>query len=128
MIRKDTILNSIRHAVCGIAIFLRYERNARIHLLATFLAIILGIFLDITRQEWGFIVIAIALVWGSELINTSIEKACDFFHPEFDQGIKLIKDLAAGSVFIFSLMSIILGFLVFLPPLIQKLSLVQLYK
>ena len=119
MNKKEAIQHSFRHAFDGLSHFFKFERNSIVHLIISVLVIILGFLLKISLVEWGLIIITIALVLGSELLNTAVEKACDKIQPEFDPSIKVIKDLAAGSVLIFAIASIILGILIFLPPLIR---------
>ena len=36
----------------------------------------------------------------SEMLNTAIEKLCDIVMPEYNDKIKAIKDICAGTVFI----------------------------
>lgn len=42
-------------------------------------------------------------VLSMELINTALEKICDKIEPKFDPVIGLIKDCAAGAVFMMSI-------------------------
>ena len=53
------------------------EPNAKIHAVIALLAIALGLFFSITRDEWVEIFFSIALVIGSEALNTALEKAVD---------------------------------------------------
>jgi diacylglycerol kinase (ATP) len=53
------------------------------------------------------------LVLIAETINTAIEKICDFVEPNFNKKIGLIKDISAGAVILATLLSIIVGVLVY---------------
>jgi diacylglycerol kinase len=55
-----------------------------------------------------------------ELINTGIEYLCDFIHPEKHDAIKKIKDISAAAVLISSIISLVIGILVFLPKILDK--------
>ena len=47
-----------------------------------------------------FKLLAIGLVMSLEGINTAVEEIANFIHPEYHNKIGLIKDIAAGAVFI----------------------------
>lgn len=93
-------------------------RNFKIQIFAAFLVIIFGLLFQISLTEWCIILILCALVLGLEIINTSIERLCDLISIEYNPIIKEIKDLAAGAVLIVSVISVIIGFLIFLPKII----------
>ena len=54
-----------------------------------------------------------------EIINTIFERLLDLLKPRLHQYVKDIKDMTAAAVFISSLAAIIIGLIIFLPPLIQ---------
>ena len=101
----------------GLVYFFRNELNAKIHSVISVLVVISGFYFKISIYEWGLVCFAIALVFTAEIINTAIEKAMDLVHPEKDSRVGMIKDLAAGAVLFASIMSAIIGLLVFLPYL-----------
>lgn len=105
---------SFTFAFNGLYQLLRSEPNARIHAIATIVAITAGVARHITSMQWIAIIFAIGLVWIAEAINTGVEKLCDFscdnrFHP----AIKIIKDVSAAAVMISAMVSIVIGILVF---------------
>lgn len=107
-------VKSVQYAIEGILQLMK-EPNAKIHLVATIVVIIAGIVQHISVNEWICIVFAIGIVWITEAINTAIEKVCDIvvdgkWHPV----VKIAKDIAAGAVLIASVLSIIIGLLIFL--------------
>ena len=65
---------------------------------------------------WRWLVIAIALVWVTEAINTAVEELCDRVSPEFDPSIGRVKDIAAGGVLAASIASAVIGLLTLGPP------------
>jgi diacylglycerol kinase len=111
-------IKSFRHAIRGLQALFLAEHNARIHLLASLIAIILGFSMEISGFEWGLLSFAIATVFICELFNTAIEKTCDFISPEFHPAIKRIKDLSAAAVLLGALLSLIIGGIIFLPKLV----------
>ena len=62
-----------------------------------------------------------ALVIGAELFNTSIEAVVDMISLEKSSQAKLAKDVSAGAVLVFAIASIIVGFLIFVPKIIDVL-------
>ncbi len=106
--------NSFSHAFSGLSQLFKQEPNAKIHALATIVAIVAGIVRHISSMQWAAIVLAIGLVWITEAMNTCIEKLCNLWcdnkwHPE----IKVIKDIAAGAVLIAALVSVAIAISVF---------------
>lgn len=63
------------------------------------------------------LVFAIGLVWFSEIINSCIERCVDYISLEHTLQAKHIKDMAAGAVFIISVLAACIGLYVFLPKL-----------
>lgn len=58
-----------------------------------------------------------ALVLSLEIINTSIEKLSNIISTSFHSAIKLVKDMAAGAVFLVSVISLIIACIIFLPKI-----------
>ena len=106
---------SFLYAFEGIIQFFRKEHNAWLHLVATAAVGIMGIILGVTRTEAIALVIAVALVWICEILNTCIEKTMDMITKEYDTRVKLIKDLSAGAVLVAAAAAAIIGLVVFLP-------------
>lgn len=92
---------------------LKTQRNLRIHVVAAFIAVTLGIWLHITRLEWAAILGCIGLVMSMELINSALEMLLDKLHPERDPMIGKAKDIAAAAVLVAAICSLLVGFAVF---------------
>jgi diacylglycerol kinase len=110
-------IRSFRYAGMGIFGLFRYENNARIHLIACIVVIITGIILKISAIEWCIIVMSVGLVWSAEAMNTAIEKLADVVSPEYNPGIKDVKDLAAAGVLILAGSAVIAGCVIFIPKI-----------
>lgn len=109
--------NSFRYAFKGLRLFFSTQHNAWIHLFAAFSVIAAGFFFTITKTEWLFVVLAIALVIITEMLNTSIEFLVDLVSPEYNELAGKIKDLAAGAVLFAAIIAAVIGVLVFEPYL-----------
>ena len=104
----------------GLAELLGQEPNARIHGVASVAAVALGAWLGLSASEWCWIVLAIALVWVAEAINTALEALADAVHPERDPRIGRAKDLAAGAVLVAAIAAAVIGALLFGPRLFAR--------
>jgi diacylglycerol kinase (ATP) len=107
--------SSFGYAIQGLRQLFIEEPNAKIHFVATLIAIALGIFKHLSPERWAALVFAIGLVWITEAINTCIEKLCDYAcNKEWHPTIKTVKDVAAAAVLIAAIVSATVGAIVFL--------------
>jgi diacylglycerol kinase len=113
----NSFFKSFQVAVQGI-VFAWEGRNFRLQVSAAISAVLLALLLEISTVEWIIILFCIGLVLSLEIMNTSIEKLCDFVQPELDPRIKVIKDLSAGAVLIVAIASAIIGAIIFLPRIL----------
>ena len=102
-------------ALRGIAVLLRTQTNARIHLLATVLVVAAGFMFRISRGEWVPLAFAIGIVWIAEAVNTAIEALADRITRENDDAIRRAKDVAAGAVLLAAITAAIIGLLILGP-------------
>ena len=112
-----TRLRSIQFALEGIKYVLNTQQNARIHAGFTLAVLILGFIVRISRIEWIILLLTIGLVWAAELLNTAIEIMMDIIAPEQNPTVKIAKDVSAGGVVVSTFISILVGLLIFGPPL-----------
>jgi len=111
------LLKSFGYATAGIAFCLRTQRNALIHLLAAIFVCAAGLSLDVSKEDWRWLILSISLVWFAELINTAFEHLCDVTSPDFNPSVRVAKDVAAGAVLVCSLGAAAIGILTFMPYL-----------
>ncbi len=111
-------IKSFGYAFAGLLYLVKAEPNARIHLVATIVAIALSIFFKISAFEWMIILIVIGLVWAMEAINTAIEKLSDHLFPETNETARIAKDVAAGAVLVCALVALACGAIIFLPKIV----------
>ena len=115
-----SFLRSLGVAVRGIRDAVAEERNLRIHLGVTALVIGLGMWADLSRIEWGLLVLCIGSVLTGELLNTAIETVVDLVCPGEHELARKAKDISAGAVLTLTVMSVVLGLLILIPPLVEK--------
>jgi diacylglycerol kinase (ATP) len=111
-------IKSVGFAFQGITTFFKTQHNAWIHAFAAIVTISLGFVLKLSLNEWCWIVVAIALVFISEMLNTAIEFLTNLVSPEFHPLAKKVKDVAAAAVLIAAFTAIVIGITIFLPKII----------
>jgi len=120
--RARNRVQAFRYAFAGLWHVLRTQRNAWIHATATIIVIFLGVWLQVERQDWVLLILAIFIVWQAEIINTALEAITDLASPEDHPLARVGKDVGAGAVLLASVVAFILGMVVLIPALKEKLN------
>ena len=108
-------IRSFRHAIAGICRMLRCQHNAWLHLAVTVIVVAGGFLFSLTPREWCWIILAIAIVWTAEALNTAFEFLADAASPNFHPLVRDAKDVAAGAVLITAAGAAIIGAIIFWP-------------
>jgi diacylglycerol kinase (ATP) len=111
--KAPTLIDSFNYAFEGIIHVLRTQRNMRLHFLVAFVVVVVAVVVNVTKLELIVLLISIAFVLITEMINSAIEAAIDIATTSFDPMAKLAKDIAAGAVLIASANAVGVGYLVF---------------
>lgn len=122
MSKSHSIIQSFPYAFRGLNDTIKKEPNFKIQLILGILAVILGIIFQISLTEWLILMISIFLVLILELINTTLENLVDIVSPQIQEKARIAKDVAAGGVLMSSILSIIIGLIIFLPKVISLIS------
>jgi len=112
-------IRSVRHAIDGIVEIIKGQHNAWVHCAATVCVVVAAMLVQVTTTEWCILILAIALVWVAEALNTAFEFLCDVASPEFHPLVKKSKDVAAGAVLLSAIGAVIIGLIVFLPYVVN---------
>ena len=116
-------LTAFGHAFRGWYHVLQTQHNAWIHSAVATVVIILGLWLGLPPRDWAVLVLAIAMVFTAEFINTSIEAVVDLASPVHHPLAKVGKDVGAAAVLVAALSAILIGLLILGPPLWLRLNL-----
>ena len=92
---------------------LKSERNFQLEVFALIINLFLIVYFKLNSTDVALILLVCFLVLIAETINTAIEKICDFVEPNSNKKIGIIKDISAGAVILATLLSIIVGVLVY---------------
>lgn len=112
-------LQSFGYAFRGLAIFFQTQTNAKIQVLVSLFAILLGFLLQIVWYEWALIIFSIGLVLSAETMNTAIEFLTDLVSPTYNEKAGKVKDIAAGAVLLAAITAILIAMLIFIPKFIR---------
>jgi diacylglycerol kinase len=99
----------------------RTGRNLRIQLIAAAAVLFLVVAYGLTGSQLGLVIVSVTAVISAELMNTAIERLCDFVAELHgigtDPRIRDIKDLAAGAVLLVAIGAAVNGMIIFGPLL-----------
>ena len=102
---------SVNTALEGIVHTLRSERNMRLHFLVGFLVLIAGVYFNLSAVEFMLLCFAVTFVLVAEMFNTAVEHAIDLISDKYHPLAKIIKDIAAGAVFVAAVNAAIVGYM-----------------
>ena len=120
-------LRSVKCACRGLSSVYKTEQNFRFQILIAIIVIILILVFGVTKKEAVLLILMISFVLVMELINSVFEKISDMMKPRIHVYAKLIKDIMSGAVLITSLMSLIVGLIIFIPYFINLFNNLTIY-
>lgn len=105
-------------AIKGVGVAVKTNTSFWAHVPITVAVIAVAAWLNVEAWRWTALVLATAMVWATELLNSSIEDLVRVLHPQHDPRIGRVLDVAAGAVLITAIGAVTVGLLVLGPPLI----------
>jgi len=108
-----SFFKSFKYAIHGIWYGIDGQLNFKVQIGVAAIVIGAGFLFDITAIEWCIILICIGMVLGLEMLNSAIESLVDLVTLERQPLAGRIKDIAAGAVLLVSVISLIVGILIF---------------
>jgi len=115
ILKSHTI--SFKNAFTGLIWALRTQPNYKIHFSLSFLAILGGVYCQLSYAEW--LIIGVLIITGLiiETINTAIEVTTDAIDLRQREDIKIAKDVSAAAMLIFAVGSFIIAAVIYLPKI-----------
>ena len=120
-----TRARSFRYAFAGWWFVIRTQRNAWIHAIVSILVIGVSFWLSLPPRDWAIIIVAIAMVWTAEFLNTALEAVVDLASPQHHWLAQMGKDVGAAAVLIAAASAALIGLLVLGPPLLARLRMMS---
>ena len=112
------LTSAFANAGRGLLEAVRTERNLRIDACMALAAVALGFALHIDMPSWLAVIICIGMRFALETVNTAIEAVVDLASPGYHELARKAKDCAAGAALAGAFASLIVGCIVFIPPLV----------
>ncbi len=111
-------LLSFTYPIKGLRYAYRNEQNLAVDVGVALLVTVAGFIFKLNLVEWAILALTIGLVISCELINTAIEAVVDLVTEDYHPLAKVAKDTAAAAVFVFAIVAVIVGLIIFLPKVI----------
>jgi diacylglycerol kinase (ATP) len=108
-------IKSVNFAVEGIIHAAKTQRHLRYHFYSAAAVLIISYILGVNRIEFLIIALSVIAVLLAEMFNTAIEGIVDIISPEHAVKAKVVKDVAAGAVFVTSIGVAFVGYIILIP-------------
>lgn len=117
--KKQNFSSTFKNARKGMRLTIKSEKNIRVHIFVAILVLIAAFCLNFSMTKLCIIIMAIAAVISAEMLNSAIEFSLDaIFHNRYSRMVGMAKDIAAGAVMVVTISAVIIGVLLFAPPIL----------
>jgi diacylglycerol kinase (ATP) len=113
------IVRSFHFAFAGLAVLVRTQPNAWVHVALAALALALSFLLGLSPADIALVILTIGLVLAVEAINTAVEAVCDLVSPGYHPLVKQAKDVSAAAVLISAVAAVGVAAALFLARLLR---------
>lgn len=118
--KSKNVKTSLKNAGKGVSLALKSETNIRIHILVGILVFSIGVLMNLNYTKLCVLLLVIALVITTEMLNTAIEFTIDsVFHNRFSPLAGMAKDVSAAAVMFSAIISVIIGLFIFIPEILN---------
>ena len=120
--KNKDVEQALKNATNGIMLAAKGEKSIHREFGITVVVLILAAIFKISKIELILVILAIALVIVTEMINTAIELCIDIYTDKFNMFAKKAKDIAAGAVVISIVFAGFIGTFVFYDKVMEVLD------
>jgi len=121
--KQQGFSNTFKNARKGMRIAIKSEINIRVHFCIAMVVIATAVLLNFSIERLCIIILTIAFVIATEMLNSAIEFSLDaVFHNKYSKLVGMAKDISAGAVMFASVTAIIVGILLFGSEIIKLLD------
>ena len=97
--KQQGFTNTFKNARKGVRIALKSEINIRVHLCIALVVITMGFLLHFSIERLCILILTIAFVIVSEMLNSAVEFSLDaVFHNKYSKLVGMAKDISPGAV------------------------------
>lgn len=108
-------VKSVNFAIEGILHAAKTQKHLRYHFYSAATVLIVSYILGVSRTEFLIISLSVIAVLLSEMFNTAIEAIVDIISPEHSDKARIVKDIAAGAVFVTAFGVAVVGYIILFP-------------
>ena len=121
--KQQGFSNTFKNARKGMRLVLKSEINIRVHFCIAMIVLALAFVLDFSIEKMCILLLTIAFVIVTEMLNSAIEFSLDaVFHSRYSKLVGMAKDISAGAVMFASVVAIVIGVLLFGSALLKILA------
>ena len=118
--KSQGFLGTFLNAQKGLRLVLKSEINIRIHFCVAILILAVAVCLNFSITKICILLLTISAVICAEMVNSALEFSLDaMYKNKYSKLVGMAKDIAAGAVMFTTFIAVIIGFLLFLPPIIS---------
>ncbi|MEM6283287.1 MAG: diacylglycerol kinase [Chloroflexota bacterium] len=119
--KNKNIGDRLKYALAGlIYLFVRHTTIRNIAI-GTVITLSIGAWLQVTRVEWAILLLAVGMLWISEIINTGLEAVVDLTtEGEIHPMAKVAKDVAAAATLVTFVIALVAVVVLLMPVLMEK--------
>jgi len=117
---KRTWVRKFSDAFSGVALGTYGQSSFVVH--GTFLGLgtLLGFYLQLEAWRWAAFLLTSGLVLGLELVNSAFESVAPAITDRHDLRIDRALKIASAAVLVAAIFSIVIGLIVFVPPIVES--------
>lgn len=119
--KNRTLLYSVRAALGGLAYAYTHEKNFRSEVWLAIVAFVALGALGGSVVDYIHVLLVCMIVLSAEVVNTALERVVDIMKPHKHPYARVIKDLSAAFVLLSVLFAGVVGVLVYVPLLVERL-------
>lgn len=120
--RSQTFRESLGYALSGIKAVWVNEPNLKRQVAVGTVVLVLACLLRLAPWDVLLLIIVSGMVLTLEVVNSAIELLLDALHPEYDERLKVVKDMLAAAVLLMSLVAVVVGIYILGLPLITLVA------
>ena len=117
-ITPKSVLQTTKNSINGILFYAKDGKSIILYLIGLIYEIIMGIVFSINGLEWILIICIMGILLSVEVLNTSIEAACDAITKRYNPLIKIAKDCGSAATFVIIVITVILNLIIFIPKVV----------
>ncbi len=118
-VHHKRLIKSFLCALEGLLNIFINHHNAQLIVFFSIIAILCGVAFKISTFEMTVVLLTIGLVFVSEIFNTMVEDITNLItDKKFHPAVKVIKDMSAAAVLFACIISVIIGYFIFIKRII----------